>query len=71
MPSDDDKFETAIDPGEPVPVVASEEEPTEEANEEGPEAQIIVDEESGKTYIAFEIDPSDVDEETSEEGEGE
>jgi len=71
MPSDDDRYEIAVDPGDPASVVASEEEPTEEANEEGPEAQIIVDEESGKTYIAFEIDSGDIEEETSEEGEGE
>lgn len=65
----DDQFENAVDPGEPPVVVADGSEPTEDATEDGPEAQFFVDEDTGKTYVAFEIDPSDVEEETPEEGE--
>jgi hypothetical protein len=59
-------IDDAVDPGEPSVVGSMEEEP----NEGGdfPEAEIIVDEETGKHYVAFEIDPSSFEEEGQNEG---
>lgn len=59
----EDGFEDATDPGEPTPVASVSEE---EAEDEFPDAQIIVDEETGQHFIAFEIEPP---EEESEEEE--
>lgn len=58
----EDEFEDATDPGE-APQVAETPE-----GEEFPDAQIIVDQETGQHFIAFEIEPP---EEGGAEGEAE
>ena len=66
-----DKIPDSVDPGEPVVPVASETVPENEANEEGPEPQLMVDED-GKYYLAFEVEPPEgVEEETTDEEGGE
>lgn len=66
MTREEDNAVDAIDPSEPIPAVPPEVEAEEGTNEDGPEAQILYDEESGKTFIAFEIDPESI--EPEEEG---
>ena len=63
MAREEDEMEDAIDPGEPPVVTADEVEPTEDDNEEGPEAHLIIDEETGQHFIAFEIEPPEGEEE--------
>jgi hypothetical protein len=60
-----DKIPDSVDPGE-LPV---EEVPSGEEESDFPDAQIIVDQETGQAFIAFEIDPSSIpEEENGEEG---
>lgn len=67
--------EEAKDPGEPpVPMAPGADEPPVEGVPSGeepddfPDAQIIVDEQTGQAFIAFEIDPSSIPEEEENEG---
>ena len=71
MAREEDEVQDAVDPGEPPVMSAPEEESEEEANEGFPDAQIIVDEQTGQTFIAFEIDPSSIPEEGNGEEGGE
>jgi hypothetical protein len=56
----------AVDPGEPVPVASDGGEVGEDTPEEGPEPHIIVDEQTGQHYLAFEIEPPEEEEEEGE-----
>ena len=57
-----DGIANAEDPGEPPVVSAPEEESTEEGGGEFPDAQILVDEQTGQHFLAFEIEPPEEEE---------
>jgi len=61
----------AIDPGDPPVVPAPVEEAPEAPDDEFPEPEYIVDEETGRHFIAFEIEPGSIPEEEEKEEGGE
>jgi hypothetical protein len=68
MARDEDQFEDAPDPGDPPVGTTPTEEPEEAPEGEFPDAQILVDEETGQHYIAFPVEPPEEEEENGEEG---